>query len=167
VSVNAGDEPDSVEMHDRAIHHLFGAGLTLAGMLSRHRFDDEVAEQLRGVITELDAAAGHLRRAALARAVADRDHISSSGEAAVPGDWRRQLRRISVDDVFAYAVTGHDFYRARDRALWAHESDGLLMSARSGTILARRDGSIFYDVESDVPLYYEDRRAETDTDIDG
>ena len=43
-----------------------------------------------------------------------------------------------------------------DHELWAHESDGLLLSARSGTPFARRDGRVFYDVETHVPLYYED-----------
>jgi hypothetical protein len=160
VSVNAGDTHDPINIHDRVINHIFVSGLTLTSILSRHRLDDEVAERLRDVIAELDAAVGHLRRAALTLVVEDRARQPSLSGSPVPANWRRRLCRFSLDEVFAYAVAGHDFYRASDDALWAHESDGLLMSARSGTILARRDGRVFYDIESDVPLYYEDRRAE-------
>lgn len=160
VSVNAGDEHDPFNMHDRVINHIFGSGLTLAGILSRHRLDDEVAERLRGVIAELDAAVGHVRSAALAWVVDERERQPSVPGSPVPENWRRRLCRFSVDEVFAYAVAGHDFYRASDRALWAHENDGLLVSVSSGNILARRDGRVFYDVESEVPLYYEDRRTE-------
>lgn len=75
--------------------------------------------------------------------------------ATVAADGRRRLRCVADDAVFAYARHGHDFYRSRDDQLWAHESDGVLLSARSGTLLARRVGNVFYDIESDVPLYYE------------
>jgi len=40
--------------------------------------------------------------------------------------------------------------------LRAHESDDLLLSARFGTPLARRSGNVFYDIETDIPLYRED-----------
>ena len=43
-----------------------------------------------------------------------------------------------------------------DHELWAQESDGLLRSARSGKPFARREGHVFYDLETNVPLYYED-----------
>ena len=75
------------------------------------------------------------------------------------GESRRRLRRIEDDEVFAYAMRGHDFYRATDHLLWAHESDGVLFSARSGTAFARRVGEVFYAIESDIPLYYEDLHA--------
>ena len=57
-------------------------------------------------------------------------------------------------------VQGAGFFRAADRTLWAHEHDGLLLSARSGAPLAHRVGNIFYDLESDRPLYIEDTHAQ-------
>ena len=71
-------------------------------------------------------------------------------------DGRRRLTRFSAAEDFAYAVGSYDFYRAADHTLWAHESQGLLLSARSGTPLARRNGNIFYDIDSNTPLYFED-----------
>jgi hypothetical protein len=67
-------------------------------------------------------------------------------------DW---LCCVANDELFAYAKRGHDFVRASDHMLWAHESDDLLLSARSGCPLARRVGDVFHDVASHVPLYYE------------
>jgi hypothetical protein len=69
---------------------------------------------------------------------------------------RRYLCSVEDDEVFAYArPSGHDFFRAADHMPWAHESDGLLLSARSGAPLARRAGNVFHDITSDAPLYYE------------
>jgi len=159
VSVSAGDERDPVGLHDRAINHIFGSGLAIAGVLSLHQVDDDTAARLREAIEQLDQALSALRGAAIARIVEDRRTHSTEEAGSVPSEWRRRLCRLSVDEVFAYAVAGHDFYRAGDHELWAHESGSLLLSARSGSPLARRDGRIFYDIDSDVPLYYEDRRA--------
>ncbi|HEY5013239.1 MAG TPA: hypothetical protein VIK61_11130 [Acidimicrobiia bacterium] len=53
---------------------------------------------------------------------------------------------------FAYARV-HDFYRASDHALWAHLRDGQLISARSGHPLAYQIGSVFYDTDTDQPIY--------------
>jgi hypothetical protein len=61
--------------------------------------------------------------------------------------------------MFAYAEPGTGFFRVSDRALWAHEHDGLLLSARTGAPLAYRAGNAFYDLESDRPLYIEDSHA--------
>jgi hypothetical protein len=65
---------------------------------------------------------------------------------------------VTVDDhtVFAYASAGHDYYRASDDVLWAHESQDRLLAARSGTTLARRIGLIYYDADSNAPLYYQE-----------
>ena len=49
------------------------------------------------------------------------------------------------------------FTALADHELWAHESDGLLLSARFGTPLARRIGNVFYDIDTNAPLYHEDR----------
>lgn len=57
--------------------------------------------------------------------------------------------------MFAYADHGHDFIRASDRELWAVERDDVLVSARSGVVLARRRGRVFFAAETDAPLYYE------------
>ena len=71
-------------------------------------------------------------------------------------DGRRYLCSVDDGEVFAYATpTGHDFFRNADHMPWAHESDGLLLSARSGAPLARRSGTVFYDITNDELLYYE------------
>jgi len=160
VSLSAGDDHDPVGLHDRVINHIFGSGLTLVSILSAQQVDADTAERLHAVIDQLDTAVRDLRSAAIVHVVEDRQRRSTSEASPIPPGWSRRLCRLSIDEVFAYAVGGHDFYRAGDHLLWAHENDGVLLSARSGTPLARRDGRVFYDIESDVPLYYEDRRAE-------
>ena len=66
----------------------------------------------------------------------------------------RYLLRVDDQEVVAYANGGHDFYRASDDALWAHESGDHLLAVRSGATLARKIDSIYYDAESNAPLYY-------------
>jgi hypothetical protein len=69
---------------------------------------------------------------------------------------RRYLCSVDGGEVVAYATpTGHDFFQAADQMPWAHESDGLLLSARSGAPLARRSGTVFHDLTTDELLYYE------------
>jgi hypothetical protein len=76
---------------------------------------------------------------------------------AVPEDVktrpRRWLCRVEDHTTFAYAH-GHDFIRRSDNVVWAHLSDGQLISARSGTPLAYEVGSVFYDAATGEPLYY-------------
>ena len=67
---------------------------------------------------------------------------------------RRRLRRADDGREFAYA-RGHDFIRNRDQTLWAHVSDGVLRSARSGEALAYQLGTTFYDYRTRRPLYYQ------------
>jgi len=67
----------------------------------------------------------------------------------------RCLCRIEDGEIFAYVARGNEFVRARDHELWAVEQDGMLMSARSGEPLARRDGKVFFAIEGQEPLYYE------------
>jgi hypothetical protein len=73
----------------------------------------------------------------------------------VETDDRRRLNDIKTDEVFAYAVGRHDFRSASDFALWAHESDDVLLAARTGKPFARRYGTVFFDLESHLPIYYE------------
>ena len=73
----------------------------------------------------------------------------------VETDDRRRLNDIRTDEVFAYAVGRHDFRRASDFALWAYESDDVLLAARTGEPFARRYGNVFFDLESHLPIYYE------------
>jgi hypothetical protein len=54
---------------------------------------------------------------------------------------------------FAYARV-QDFFRESDHALWAHLSDGWLISARSGERLAYQVGSVFYDAVTREPVYF-------------
>jgi hypothetical protein len=162
------------ESPDGAINHVFRCGLTLAAMMRRPDVTDEVAHRLGEAIDELDLAVSGIRRAAFTAFVADDDrHADTSepdptivvasdppvAEYHAPASARRCLRRIFDDGVFAYAMRGHDFYRASDHVLWAHESDDLLLSARSGTPFARRVADVFYDLETDVPLYYDDNHT--------
>ena len=67
---------------------------------------------------------------------------------------QRWLCRSDDHSAFAYA-RGHDFIRRSDQTLWAHLSDGVLLSARSGDLLAYQVGSAFYDYQTRQPLYYQ------------
>jgi hypothetical protein len=160
VSANTGDEPAATDTHDRVINLIFESGLTLARIVGLQRVDDEVATLLHSAIDRLDTAVRELRGAALAGVLEHHDARPDMLDQTVGAHWRRRLCRVTVDEVFAYAVGGLDFYRASDHQLWAHESDGLLLSARSGAPLARRDGNLYFDIESNLPLYYEDQRDE-------
>ena len=66
----------------------------------------------------------------------------------------RTLCRFDDGAAFAYR-RGRDLYRFRDNTLWAHDSDGLLLSARSCTPLLRRIGNVYFDLTDHRPLYYE------------
>jgi hypothetical protein len=65
------------------------------------------------------------------------------------------LYRVGDDEFFAYALTRRDFLLVRDGRLWAHESHDWLVAAHSGALLAHRTGSVYYDVQTGSPLYYE------------
>ena len=67
----------------------------------------------------------------------------------------RCICRFDDGMVFAYAERGHDFIRASDRELWAVERDDMLVSVRSGHVLAHRRGRVYFAAENDAPLYYE------------
>ncbi len=155
MSVTPQDEHALIGVHDRVINNIFGSGMTLAAILNLDRVDHDVADRLRDVIAALDTAVAELRTEMLARVLASFGAPSEVSQTADPNDTCRRLSRFAVEEVFAYAVGGHDFYRSSDHELWAHESDGILLSARSGVPFARRDGHVFYDIDTDAPLYYE------------
>ncbi len=67
----------------------------------------------------------------------------------------RTLCRFDDGAMFAYVDNGHEFIRASDRELWAVERDDVLVSARSGQVLAQRRGRVYFDVETEAPVYYE------------
>jgi hypothetical protein len=72
-----------------------------------------------------------------------------------PSDHPRCLCRFEDGEVFAYADHGHEFVRASDRELWAVEREDTIVSARSGAVLARRRGRVYFSADTDKPLYYE------------
>ena len=63
--------------------------------------------------------------------------------------------RFDDGAVFAYAERGNELIRASDRELWAVERDDVLVSVRSGEVLARRRGRVYFGADTDEPLYYE------------
>jgi len=150
-------------MPDGVVDQIVGAGLAIASILSLPNVDAEVSGRLRDVLIRLDAAIVDLRSRASSE-LSDRVPLPRIRLHAVPtppldalpgSGMRRQLYGFALDVVFAYAMHGHDFYRVVDNSLWAHEREDLLLSARSGRPLARRAGHVFYDFDSNAPLYYE------------
>ena len=67
----------------------------------------------------------------------------------------RYLCRVDDRTVHAYASTRRDFRLASDDTLWAHESHGWLLAATSGTRFAHRVGTIYYDADTETPVYFE------------
>jgi hypothetical protein len=167
----AADSGIAVQLHDRAIDHLFGSRMILANIVSLGKIEPKLAERLQEVMYELENAVRDLRRTDLARLVRDRDQRPNptrnltivkpptdrvNQPNAVRVDGHRYLCSFEGGQVFAYATpAGHDFFRVADHSTWAHESDGLLLSARSGAPLARRMGNVFHAISSNMPLYYE------------
>jgi hypothetical protein len=157
----------SPEMPDRLADQIIGSSLAIASILSLPNIDAEVVGRLRDVLEQLDAAIVDIRSRARSesahRVSASRPRLRVVATPAEPlfdtppGNdvLRRRLYGFDVDVVYAYATHGHDFYRVADNLLWAHESEDLLLSARSGRPIARRTGDVFYDIDSDTPLYYE------------
>lgn len=81
--------------------------------------------------------------------------IESAPATHTPTTRTRCLCRFDDGTVFAYAERGHEFIRASDRELWAVERDDVLVSVRSGVVLAQRRGRVYFADENDEPLYYE------------
>lgn len=57
----------------RALNHIFGCGLTLAGTLGRPYVDDEVVRRIYDVIEEINLASAAIRCSRFTTFVADRD----------------------------------------------------------------------------------------------
>jgi hypothetical protein len=57
------------------------------------------------------------------------------------------------DQLFAYAPGRRDFFLSGDDHLWAHESHGWLIAAKSGEALAHRTGDVYYGAVDGKPLY--------------
>jgi hypothetical protein len=165
------EERIAAGLHDRVIDRMRGAELALAAIVGLDTIDANVARQLRDVIDQLDAVEKELRSTDVASWFRNPDvrpdqanrltivkPASNSMENAhsMRAEGRRYLCNFEDGQVFAYATpSGHDFFRATDHTPWAHESDGLLLSARSGTPLAVRSGRVFHDVASNEALYFE------------
>jgi len=150
VATDPDDIDRETELYDRLVNRLFGASLSLSALASGS-VDSSVTRPVQHAIEQLDAAIAELRQASLARVV-----TPEPPSFAIPGDARR-LCRFSIAEIFAYAPQGHaEYFLATDHMLWARETQGLLVAAASGTALARREGRVFYDAQSDAPLYYED-----------
>jgi len=70
----AVDDPSvTIQLHDRVIGHLFGSRLMLASIVSLGKVDTEVAERLRYVLDELEAAVRDIRRTDFVLSVRDHD----------------------------------------------------------------------------------------------
>ncbi len=83
------------------------------------------------------------------------DDLGLAASDAPPPRTPRCLCRFEDGTVFAYAERGREFIRASDRELWAVERDETLVSVRSGGVLARRRGRVYFEADDDMPLYYE------------
>ena len=140
------------DLHDRVVRHLHECGLALSVVVQEHGpIDAPTVEALAAVQATLDRAVRDIH--ATAFAVRQQLHPRASDDG---GPQRRYVVRIEDEAVIAYAEgDGHDFRRVHDDSLWAHESDGTLLSAKSGTPIARRSGIIYYDSVTDIPLYYQ------------
>ena len=66
----------------------------------------------------------------------------------------RYLYAVDDDSApFAYAPGRRDFFRTGDDLVWAHESHGWLIAARSGETLAHRTGDVYYSATDGKGLY--------------
>ena len=139
------------DLHDRVVRQLHACGLALATLVREARvLDGSIAETLSAVQATLDLAVRDIH----ATTFAVRQQLRPQAAADSDGH-RRYVIRIEDEAVLAYADgDGHDFRRVHDDSIWAHESDGTLLSARSGTPIARRSGIVYYDAVNDIPLYY-------------
>ena len=68
----------------------------------------------------------------------------------------RYLCRVDDQQVHAYAPRrAATSTSASDDTLWAHESHGWLLAATSGKGFAHRVGNVYYDAQTEAPVYFE------------
>ena len=67
----------------------------------------------------------------------------------------RYLYRAGESTPFAFASSRRDFSLLDTEGVWAHESHGWLIEARSGVVLAHRTRTSYFSVDSGVCLYSE------------
>src|SRR5690242_15311230 len=65
----------------------------------------------------------------------------------------RYLYTTADDQLFAHAPGRRDFFKEGDDRVWAHESHGYLIAAKSGQTLAHRTGDVYYGVVDGERLY--------------
>ncbi len=70
------------------------------------------------------------------------------------------------DKLFAYAPGRRDFFLSGDDQLWAHESHGWLIAAKSGEALAHRTGDVYYGAVDGKRLYRLSAELETGADLE-
>ena len=150
MSPEVGPDRSADDLYDEIVRHAFQTGMFLFAVLRLDGLADEITQRLHEAVDELETLVGKVRAAALARM----SPAPTETEPDIPTSARR-LHHITVDSVFAYSRDGSNFVRAADHQPWARETDGILLSARSGTPLARRDGHVFSDPATGAPLYYE------------
>ena len=107
VSTVSGDDGTVAALHDRAINHIFGSGLTLAAILSDPRIDRDVADRLGRAIDDLDRAVGAIRAAALTQAVALLDQAQEGTSSIVSQiDPRPALVSLHYEDLHSGSSIG-------------------------------------------------------------
>ena len=67
------DGLSAVDLGDHVINHIFGCGMTIAGMIGHPDLNDDLTKRLLDVIDELDMAVTAIRHAAFATFIADRE----------------------------------------------------------------------------------------------
>jgi hypothetical protein len=57
------------------------------------------------------------------------------------------------NQLFAYAPGRRDFFLSGNDQLWAHESHGWLIAAKSGETLAHRTGDVYFGAVDGAAMY--------------
>jgi len=76
----------------------------------------------------------------------------------------RYLYTADDDQLFAHAPGRRDFFKEGDDHVWAHESHGWLVAAKSGQTLAHRTGDVYYGATDGKRLYRLSTEARSDAD---
>ncbi len=77
----------------------------------------------------------------------------------------RYLYTADDDQLFAHAPGRRDFFKeGDDDVVWAHESHGWLVAAKSGQTLAHRTGDVYYGATDGKRLYVLSAEARSDAE---